>query len=177
MHPAAAQLMNNLSELIMRRPPTPEIRHQAEAWARQAHGLLQRVQETSVPRRGWFSSSTTNEQSREVCDQVLGVVLFNLGMLREVSVFAQCRVKVSDACMVDGRGSCDGAFVVRAESEAVRKDRDEGRRFANQAGFKTGWARCGQLDGGLTCCHPFGDRAESRSIRLFVDAASIHLCQ
>ena len=52
--------------------------------------------------------------------------------------------------MVDGRGSCDGAFVVRAEPEAVRKDRDEGRRFANQAGFKTGRARCGQLDGGLT---------------------------
>lgn len=79
--------MNNLSELIMRRPPSPEIRHQAEAWARQAYRLIERVQEMSLPRRGWFDSSS--EQSREVCDQVLGVVLFNLGMLREVRVFAR----------------------------------------------------------------------------------------
>jgi len=78
----AAQLMNNLSELIMRRPPSPEIRHQAEAWARQAYGMIQRAQEMPLPRRSWFSNST--EQSREVCDQVLGVVLFNLGMLREM---------------------------------------------------------------------------------------------
>ena len=80
--------MNNISELIMRRPPSPEIRHQAEAWARQAYGLIELVQEMPMPRRGWFSSNT--EQSREVCDQVLGVVLFNLGMLREVSVFPPC---------------------------------------------------------------------------------------
>ncbi|KAG6377623.1 hypothetical protein JVT61DRAFT_15441 [Boletus reticuloceps] len=78
----AAQLMNNLSELIMRRPPSPEIRHQAQAWARQAYGLIERVDKMPLPRRGWFSSS--GEQSREVCDQVLGVVLFNLGMLREM---------------------------------------------------------------------------------------------
>ncbi|KAF8553307.1 hypothetical protein OG21DRAFT_1414552 [Imleria badia] len=77
-----ASLMNNLSELIMRRPPSPEIRHQAEAWARQAYGLIQRVQEMPLPRRGWFSSG--NEQRKQVCDQVLGVVLFNLGMLREM---------------------------------------------------------------------------------------------
>ncbi|KAH0835839.1 hypothetical protein J3R83DRAFT_9708 [Lanmaoa asiatica] len=78
----AAQLMNNLSELIMRRPPSPEIRHQAEAWARQAYILIGHVQDIPLPRRGWFSS--TSEQSKEVCDQVLGVVLFNLGMLREM---------------------------------------------------------------------------------------------
>ena len=77
--------MNNLSELVMRRPPSPEIRHQAEVWARQAHGQIERVQKTPLPRRGWFSSGT--EQSTEVCDQVLGVALFNLGMLREVSNF------------------------------------------------------------------------------------------
>ena len=91
--PVAAQLMNNLSELIMRRPPSPEIRHQAEAWARQAYGLIERVRETPLPRRGWFSSSS--EQSREVCDQVLGVVLFNLGTLREVRVCFRCLIKGS----------------------------------------------------------------------------------
>ena len=91
--PVAAQLMNNLSELIMRRPPSPEIRHQAEAWARQAYGLIECVQETPLPRRGWFSSGS--EQSREVCDQVLGVVLFNLGTLREVRVCFRCLIKGS----------------------------------------------------------------------------------
>ncbi|KIJ15948.1 hypothetical protein PAXINDRAFT_180535 [Paxillus involutus ATCC 200175] len=78
----AAQLMNNLSELIMRRPPSPEIRHQAEAWARQAYGVIEHAQETPLPRKWWFSSR--DENSREVCDQVSGVVLFNLGMLREI---------------------------------------------------------------------------------------------
>ena len=92
--PVAAQLMNNLSELIMRRPPSPEIRHQAEAWARQAYGLIERVQETPLPRKGWFSSS--NDRSREVCDQVLGAVLFNLGTLREVRFFSHCLIKGSN---------------------------------------------------------------------------------
>ena len=82
----AAQLMNNLSELLMRRPPSPEIRHQAEAWARQAYGLIERVQKKPLPRTGWFSSGV--QQSTEVCDQTLGVVLFNLGMLREVRLSA-----------------------------------------------------------------------------------------
>ncbi|KAG9313632.1 hypothetical protein JVU11DRAFT_5964 [Chiua virens] len=78
----AAQLMNNLSELMMRRPPSPEIRHQAEVWARQAYGIIQRVEGTPLPQKGWFTS--TSVQSKEVCDQVFGVVLFNLGMLREL---------------------------------------------------------------------------------------------
>ncbi|KIK74463.1 hypothetical protein PAXRUDRAFT_835970 [Paxillus rubicundulus Ve08.2h10] len=78
----AAQLMNNLSELIMRHPPSPEIRHQAEAWVRQAYGVTERIRETPLPPKRWFSSGDQN--SREVCNQVSGVVLFNLGMLREM---------------------------------------------------------------------------------------------
>ncbi|KAG1876282.1 hypothetical protein F4604DRAFT_1581381 [Suillus subluteus] len=69
----AAQLMNNLSELIMRRPPTPEVRGQAEAWARQALGIIERAQ--AQPRSSQW----------EVCEQALGVVLFNLGSFREMS--------------------------------------------------------------------------------------------
>ncbi|KAH7887074.1 hypothetical protein F5I97DRAFT_1102244 [Phlebopus sp. FC_14] len=82
----AAQLMNNLSELIMRRPPSPEIRHQAEAWARQALGVIEHVEEMPSPRKGWFSSRDDQTENREVCNQVLGVVLFNLGMLREMDL-------------------------------------------------------------------------------------------
>jgi hypothetical protein len=128
--------MNNLSELIMRRPPSPEIRHQAEAWARQAYGLIEGAQETPLPRKGWFNCSS-NERSREVCDQVLGVVLFNLGTLREVRVcfrsLSAQRLELSLCYMVDGRRSRNRAFVIRAEPEAVREGRDEGRGSANQA--------------------------------------------
>lgn len=103
--------MNNLSELIMRRPPSPEIRHQAEAWARQAYEQITRVQETPLPRRGWFSSG--DEQSRHVCDQVLGVVFFNLGMLREVrSQLLVVDDELSFAFVADGRRPHDRAFVV-----------------------------------------------------------------
>ncbi|KAG2139528.1 hypothetical protein BD769DRAFT_1350790 [Suillus cothurnatus] len=69
----AAQLMNNLSELIMRRPPTPEVRGQAEAWARQALGVIERAQ--AQPRSSQW----------EICEHALGVVLFNLGSLREMT--------------------------------------------------------------------------------------------
>ncbi|KAF9225946.1 hypothetical protein BS17DRAFT_777932 [Gyrodon lividus] len=78
----AAQLMNNLSELIMRRPPSPPIRHQAEAWARQAYGEVERAEDMPLSRKGWLSPG--DDHSREVCNQLLGVVLFNLGMLREM---------------------------------------------------------------------------------------------
>lgn len=80
----AAQLMNNLSELIMRRPPTPEVRAQAEAWARQALGIIERAQ--AQPRSSrWFGWGQPADDGREVCEQALGVVLFNLGSLREMS--------------------------------------------------------------------------------------------
>ncbi|KAG2343138.1 hypothetical protein BDR05DRAFT_885146 [Suillus weaverae] len=80
----AAQLMNNLSELIMRRPPTPEVRAQAEAWARQALGIIERAQ--TQPRSSqWFGWGQPADDGRDVCEQALGVVLFNLGSLREMT--------------------------------------------------------------------------------------------
>lgn len=130
----------------MRRPPSPEMRHQAEAWARQAHGQIQRVQEMPSPRQGWFSSG--NDQSTEVCDQVLGVVLFNLGMLREVSVFpprVQQNGQVEFPIMVDGPGPRNRTVVVRAEPKAMRKGRDEGRRPADKASVEKSWSCCRAL--------------------------------
>ncbi|KAL4071463.1 hypothetical protein V8B97DRAFT_476544 [Scleroderma yunnanense] len=79
----AAQLMCNLSEVMMHQPPTPEIRHQAEAWARKALAVIERAEKMPLPRKGWFSSSDEADV-RGTCDQVLGVVLFNIGMLREM---------------------------------------------------------------------------------------------
>lgn len=88
--PVAAQLMNNLSEVIMRRPPTPEIRHQAEAWARQALAVIERAEKLPLPRKGWLGLSE-DKDARSTCDQVLGAVLFNVGMLREVRIFTNLR--------------------------------------------------------------------------------------
>lgn len=80
----AAQLMNNLSELIMRRPPAPEVRAQAEAWARQALGIIERAQ--AQPRSSqWFGWGQPADDGRDVCEHALGVVLFNLGSLREMT--------------------------------------------------------------------------------------------
>lgn len=78
-----AQLMNNLSELIMRRPPTPEIRHQAEAWARKALDVIEGAEKVPLPKSGWLGHSE-DTSVRNTCDQVLGVVLFNIGILREM---------------------------------------------------------------------------------------------
>jgi len=72
----------------MRHPPTPEIRAQAEAWARQAFGVMERAQ--SQPRR-WFGWGKDAEDEREICEQTLGVVLFNLGSFREVSIYPEPR--------------------------------------------------------------------------------------
>jgi hypothetical protein len=70
-----AQLMNNLSELIMRGTPTPDKIHQAEAWARQAEGIIQKTKE-----------STKGDSDRaKICEYALAAVLFNLGSLREMA--------------------------------------------------------------------------------------------
>jgi len=83
--------MNNLSEIIMHQSPTPEIRHQAEAWARQALAVIERAEKMSLPRQGWFGSSEDTDVC-STCDQVLGAVLFNIGILREVKIITNlCR--------------------------------------------------------------------------------------
>ncbi|KAH7905328.1 hypothetical protein BJ138DRAFT_1164970 [Hygrophoropsis aurantiaca] len=83
----AAQLMNNLSELIMRSPPSPEIIHQAESWARQALGTIERAEaDAEKSKRSWFGSgNSADKDGKELCEEVLGVVLYNLGSLKEMS--------------------------------------------------------------------------------------------
>jgi hypothetical protein len=83
--------MNNLSELFMRSTPTPAALHQSEAWARQALSLLQKTQENA-----------SRSDDTRLCEDVLAVVLFNLGSLREVCTlptFTDTRVtKVLSPC-------------------------------------------------------------------------------
>ena len=73
--------MNNLSELFMRSAPTPAALHQSEAWARQALSLLQNTQE-----------SVRQSVDSRLCEDVLSVVLFNLGSLREVRACTSSQV-------------------------------------------------------------------------------------
>ncbi|EIM89060.1 uncharacterized protein STEHIDRAFT_94126 [Stereum hirsutum FP-91666 SS1] len=65
-----AQLMTSLSELLMR-TPTPEKLHQAEAWASQALGLIEKTQKQA-------------REKESICEQALAVALFNLGSIREM---------------------------------------------------------------------------------------------
>lgn len=62
--------MTSLSELLMR-TPTPEKLHQAEAWASQALGLIEKTQKQA-------------REKESICEQALAVALFNLGSIREV---------------------------------------------------------------------------------------------
>ncbi|KAE9390603.1 hypothetical protein BT96DRAFT_1002119 [Gymnopus androsaceus JB14] len=67
-----AQLMGNLSELIMRGAPTPETLHQAEAWASQALAVTKKArQEASKP---------INQ-----CDEVYAAALFNVATFQDMA--------------------------------------------------------------------------------------------
>ncbi|KAF5344033.1 hypothetical protein D9758_012877 [Tetrapyrgos nigripes] len=67
-----AQLMGNLSELIMRRPPSPETLHQAEAWASQALAVIKKA-------RAEIKSTIPG------CEEVYAAALFNVAYFREIS--------------------------------------------------------------------------------------------
>ncbi|THH19114.1 hypothetical protein EW146_g1984 [Bondarzewia mesenterica] len=71
---AGAQLMSNLSELLMRGSPTPQKLHQADAWARQALSVIEKTQKNSRGPPG----------DLETCEQALAATLFNLASLREM---------------------------------------------------------------------------------------------
>lgn len=66
--------MGNLSEMIMRRPPSPDTLHQAEAWASQALAVTKKARaESSKP--------------IDPCEEVYAAALFNLATFRNVSLF------------------------------------------------------------------------------------------
>ncbi|KAJ3935291.1 MAG: hypothetical protein NXY57DRAFT_958307 [Lentinula lateritia] len=67
-----AQLMGNLSEMIMRRPPSPDTLHQAEAWASQALAVTKKARaESSKP--------------IDPCEEVYAAALFNLATFRNMA--------------------------------------------------------------------------------------------
>jgi hypothetical protein len=76
---SGAQLMSNLSELMMRASTSssPEqaqhLRQQAEAWARKARDIIAHTKPPS------------DSEAMSLCDVALAATLFNLGTLREVA--------------------------------------------------------------------------------------------
>lgn len=75
----AAQVMNNMSALIMSQPPTPAFLTQAEAWARKSVEVGSQVL-LSNPKP---KTDEETEALRE-CETTVAVALFNLASLREV---------------------------------------------------------------------------------------------
>ncbi|KAH9941779.1 uncharacterized protein BXZ73DRAFT_88203 [Epithele typhae] len=72
----AAQVMNNLSDIMSRGPPPSNI-HNAEAWARKAQDVIEKTRTMSGARR--------NPEAMMLCEQTYAAVLFNLGALLEMS--------------------------------------------------------------------------------------------
>ena len=71
----AAQIMNNLSDVMVRGPP-PQNLHNAESWARQAQGVIEKTRT--------MSNAAKEPEAIALCEQTLAAVLFNLGALLEV---------------------------------------------------------------------------------------------
>ncbi|KAI0029123.1 hypothetical protein K488DRAFT_57122, partial [Vararia minispora EC-137] len=68
-----AQMMNNLSELILRGKLTPEKIHQAEAWARKALEVIDKTK-----------AGASYLSGVSMCEQATAVTLFNLATIREM---------------------------------------------------------------------------------------------
>ncbi|KAI8972857.1 hypothetical protein BD414DRAFT_499603 [Trametes punicea] len=70
-----AQLMNNLSDLMVQGPPPTNL-HYAESWARQARDVIEKTR--TLP------GAPNEPESMELCEQTLAAVLYNLGALLEM---------------------------------------------------------------------------------------------
>ncbi|KAF8887521.1 hypothetical protein BD779DRAFT_1526715, partial [Infundibulicybe gibba] len=66
-----AQVMLSLSELIMRREPTAQVRHQTEAWAAKGLDIL-------------ADAAKRPKEDGSICDYALAAALFNMGVLQEM---------------------------------------------------------------------------------------------
>lgn len=71
----AAQIMNNLSDIMVRGPPPNNLQY-AESWARQAQGVIEKTR--TLP------GAARETEGMALCEQTLAAVLFNLGALLEV---------------------------------------------------------------------------------------------
>ena len=74
----AAQIMNNLSDIMVRGPP-PSNLHYAESWARQAQEVIEKTRT--------MRGAATDAEGMALCEQTLAAVLFNLGALLEVRIY------------------------------------------------------------------------------------------
>jgi hypothetical protein len=72
--------MNNMSSLIMSKPPTPTTLTQAESWARKSAAVC--GQEINSP-----DLKKGDKDQFSVCETTLAVALFNMASLREVCTF------------------------------------------------------------------------------------------
>ncbi|KAH9852253.1 hypothetical protein C2E23DRAFT_826531 [Lenzites betulinus] len=70
-----AQLMNNLSDLMVRGPPPTNLKY-AESWARQAQGVIEKTR--TLP------GAQQETEAMALCEQTLAAVLYNLGALLEM---------------------------------------------------------------------------------------------
>ena len=67
--------MNNLSSLIMSKPPSPETLTQAEAWARKSAAVCgQEIKD----------AKKNVKDQLDICESTLAVALYNIASLREV---------------------------------------------------------------------------------------------
>ena len=73
-HHAGAQLMSNLSELLMRGSPSPQKVHQAELWAKQGLSVIEKTQKNA---RGSRSESEGLQIFEVIREQTYYLVLFN----------------------------------------------------------------------------------------------------
>jgi hypothetical protein len=69
--------MNNVSSLIMSKPPTPATLAQAESWARKSMAVSGQEINNPKLRKG-------DRDQLSVCETTLAVALFNIASLREV---------------------------------------------------------------------------------------------
>lgn len=72
-----AQLMGNISELILRRSMSPDAVVQAESWANKGLEVASRL------RKSGFTA-------HPVCEQAYAMMLYNLAMIRDVSCPSLC---------------------------------------------------------------------------------------
>ena len=119
----AAQIMNNLSDVVSRGPGSQSLA-QAEAWARQARGVVDKTRTLPVAGR--------DPDAMALCEQTLAAVLFNLGALLEVRTAFPLGTSLeedrADMCRVQMSG----------KAEEARKAFEESLEQAKRIGMRAG---------------------------------------
>lgn len=89
--------MNNLSSLIMSKPPSPETLTQAEAWARKSAAVCgQEIKD----------AKKDAQDQLDICESTLAVALFNIASLREVCLVVHAGFgRIVDLIFIDGERS------------------------------------------------------------------------